>query len=99
MEDEDAQYERVLERLDSKPYSAVSDAFTVNSADVRFAIKLQLMESGVDFHVSRNGINKIDSLHQEFDPNYHEALFKMPTSEHPPDCVVQVISRGIHSQR
>lgn len=42
----------------------------------------------------RHGINKIKSLHEEFDPNYHEALFKQPTNEHPEDKVVQVISEG-----
>eukprot|EP00484_Ammonia_sp_Unknown_P004181 CAMPEP_0197075464 /NCGR_PEP_ID=MMETSP1384-20130603/211619_1 /TAXON_ID=29189 /ORGANISM="Ammonia sp." /LENGTH=240 /DNA_ID=CAMNT_0042514311 /DNA_START=1537 /DNA_END=2259 /DNA_ORIENTATION=+ len=42
----------------------------------------------------RHGINKIESLHQEFDPNFHEALFKQPTHEHPEDVVVSVISEG-----
>ena len=42
----------------------------------------------------RHGISKIDSLHQPFDPNYHEALFKMPSADHPEDTVVQVISEG-----
>merc|ERR1712130_565008 len=42
----------------------------------------------------RHGISKINSLHQTFDPNYHEALFKMPSTEHAEDTVVQVISEG-----
>ena len=42
----------------------------------------------------RHGINKVESLHQEFDPNIHEALFKQPTNEHPEDHVVQVVSEG-----
>eukprot|EP01084_Bolivina_argentea_P001553 2867_1 len=43
---------------------------------------------------SRHGITKIESLHTEFDPNFHEALFKQPTNEHPPDTVVQVVAEG-----
>jgi len=42
----------------------------------------------------RHDIKKIDSLKMEFDPNFHEALFKMPTDEFPPDHVCQVISEG-----
>merc|ERR1712154_732053 len=42
----------------------------------------------------RHGIKKIKALHEPFDPNYHEALFKMPSAEHPEDTVVQVISEG-----
>eukprot|EP01083_Nonionella_stella_P030178 82807_1 len=42
----------------------------------------------------RHGIKRIEALHQEFDPNFHEALFKMPSSEVPADHVVQVISEG-----
>eukprot|EP00486_Rosalina_sp_Unknown_P011877 CAMPEP_0201585598 /NCGR_PEP_ID=MMETSP0190_2-20130828/123785_1 /ASSEMBLY_ACC=CAM_ASM_000263 /TAXON_ID=37353 /ORGANISM="Rosalina sp." /LENGTH=291 /DNA_ID=CAMNT_0048031867 /DNA_START=32 /DNA_END=907 /DNA_ORIENTATION=+ len=42
----------------------------------------------------RHGITKMKSLHEEFDPNVHEALFKQPTNEHPEDHVVTVISEG-----
>eukprot|EP00483_Globobulimina_turgida_P004997 UN05007 len=42
----------------------------------------------------RHGIAKIEALNKEFDPNFHEALFKQPTDEHPPDHVVLVVSEG-----
>merc|ERR1712130_755173 len=42
----------------------------------------------------RHGICKIKSLHEEFDPDVHEALFKMPSADHPQDTVVQVVSEG-----
>ena len=42
----------------------------------------------------RHGIKKIESMNAEFDPNFHEALFKMPTNDFAPDTVCQVISEG-----
>jgi len=36
----------------------------------------------------------IDALHQPFDPNYHEALMQQPSSEFPPNTVLQVIRTG-----
>merc|ERR1712190_452609 len=42
----------------------------------------------------RHGIVKIKSLHEEFDTDYHEALFKIPSADHPADTVIQVISEG-----
>jgi len=42
----------------------------------------------------RHDIKRIESLNVEFDPNFHEALFKMPTDEFPPDTVCQVVSEG-----
>merc|ERR1712087_1032884 len=41
----------------------------------------------------RHDIKKMTALHEEFDPNFHEALFKMPSEEHPNDTV-QVVSEG-----
>ena len=42
----------------------------------------------------RHDIKRIASLNEEFDPNFHEALFKMPTDEFAPDTVCQVVSEG-----
>lgn len=42
----------------------------------------------------RHDIQRIESLNMEFDPNVHEALFKMPTDEFAPDTVCQVVSEG-----
>ena len=36
----------------------------------------------------------IEALGQPFDPNFHEALTQMPSAEHPPMTVVQVVEMG-----
>jgi molecular chaperone GrpE len=42
----------------------------------------------------RHGIRKVDTVGQKFDPNLHQALFEVPTAEHPPGTVVQEMQSG-----
>lgn len=43
---------------------------------------------------------QIECYGKEFDPNYHEALFQTPTSDHAENTVVQVVTQGymLHEQ-
>ncbi|MEE2705142.1 MAG: nucleotide exchange factor GrpE [Pseudomonadota bacterium] len=41
-----------------------------------------------------NGVNKIESLHEKFDPNIHQAIQKLETNEHEPGIVIEVIQDG-----
>ena len=40
------------------------------------------------------GLERIDALHQPFDPHVHEALLQTPNEEHPPNTVVEEVNRG-----
>jgi molecular chaperone GrpE len=42
----------------------------------------------------RYGIRRVNTVGHKFDPNLHQALFEMPTSEHPPGTVVQEMQSG-----
>ena len=42
----------------------------------------------------RYNIRKVETVGVKFDPNYHQALFEMPTSAHPPGTVVQEMQSG-----
>jgi len=42
----------------------------------------------------RHGIRKIEAVGQKFDPNYHQAMFEVPTSEKPPGTVMQELQAG-----
>jgi molecular chaperone GrpE len=42
----------------------------------------------------RHGIRKIEAVGQKFDPNFHQALFEVPTSEKPPGTVMQELQSG-----
>ena len=42
----------------------------------------------------RHGIKKINTVGHKFDPNFHQAIFEVPTSEKPPGIVMQEMQAG-----
>jgi molecular chaperone GrpE len=42
----------------------------------------------------RHGIRKLDTVGQKFDPNFHQAIYEVPTSEKPPGIVMQEMQAG-----
>ena len=42
----------------------------------------------------RHGIRKIETVGAKFDPNYHQAIYEVPTSEKPPGIVMQEMQAG-----
>jgi molecular chaperone GrpE len=44
--------------------------------------------------LERHGIRRIDAMGQKFDPHMHQAIFEVPTAEHPAGTIVQVMQNG-----
>jgi molecular chaperone GrpE len=44
--------------------------------------------------LERHGIRRIDAMGQKFDPHMHQAMFEVPTADHPAGTVVQVMQNG-----
>ncbi len=42
----------------------------------------------------RHNIRKLDTIGAKFDPNFHQAMFEVPTSEKPPGTVMQEVQAG-----
>jgi molecular chaperone GrpE len=42
----------------------------------------------------RHNIRRIETVGQKFDPNYHQAMFEVPTSEKAPGTVMQEVQAG-----
>lgn len=42
----------------------------------------------------RYNIRKVETVGAKFDPNFHQALFEMPTKDHPPGTVTQEMQSG-----
>lgn len=42
----------------------------------------------------RHNLRKLETVGEKFDPNFHQALFEVPTSEKPPGTVMQEIQSG-----
>lgn len=60
------------------------------------ALTLRQMQ---DF-LKKNGVEPIDSVGKEFDPNVHEAVMRVEDGEHPENTVVDEVQRGytMHSR-
>ncbi|CAO4839271.1 MAG: Protein GrpE [Holosporales bacterium] len=43
---------------------------------------------------ARHGIKKIDPDNKKFDPNLHQAMMEIPTDEHAPGQIVQILQHG-----
>ncbi|HEV3236717.1 MAG TPA: nucleotide exchange factor GrpE [Gemmataceae bacterium] len=44
--------------------------------------------------LKRHGITRIEALGQPFDPNLHQAVMQQPSSQQPPNTVLQVLEQG-----
>ncbi|HIS36502.1 TPA: nucleotide exchange factor GrpE [Candidatus Scatousia excrementigallinarum] len=44
--------------------------------------------------LTKLGLEMIEAENQDFDPNYHEAVMRTPTEEHPENTVISVLQKG-----
>ena len=42
----------------------------------------------------RHGIRRLEAVGVKFDPNFHQAMFEVPTNEKPPGTVMQELQPG-----
>jgi molecular chaperone GrpE len=76
--------------LDSVPAAALeSNEFVAKLVDGVGATERELIRI-----FEKNGLKRLDPAGQKFDPNFHEVLFEIPTSEVPAGAVAQVLEAG-----
>ena len=44
--------------------------------------------------LQKHGVQKLEPLGEALDPNFHEAMFEVPTDQAAPGTVVQVLEAG-----
>jgi molecular chaperone GrpE len=44
--------------------------------------------------LEKEGVTKIDAVGKPFDPNYHQAVMRVPSDEYENDVVVEVLQEG-----
>ena len=44
--------------------------------------------------LAKIGLEEIKAVGEEFDPNYHEAVMRTPTDEHPENVVITELQKG-----
>ena len=62
--------------------------------DAAFRIGVELVERDLLGAFEKHGIRRIVPMAERFDPNLHQAMFEVPTADHPPGTVVQVMQPG-----
>lgn len=60
----------------------------------KFLIGIEMTERELLNVFQRHNLRKMETVGQKFDPNFHQALFEVPTSEKPPGTVMQEIQSG-----
>jgi molecular chaperone GrpE len=60
----------------------------------KFLDGIELTERELLSVFQRHNIRKLETVGQKFDPNLHQAMFEVPTSEKPPGTVMQEIQSG-----
>lgn len=60
----------------------------------KFLDGIELTERELLSVFQRHNIRKIETIGQKFDPNFHQAMFEVPTSEKPPGTVMQEVQSG-----
>jgi molecular chaperone GrpE len=60
----------------------------------KFLDGIELTERELLSVFQRHNIRRLETVGQKFDPNYHQAMFEVPTSERPPGTVVQEVQAG-----
>jgi molecular chaperone GrpE len=44
--------------------------------------------------LDKTGVKTINPEGEKFDPNFHEAMFEIPSDDHEPGIIIQVIEHG-----
>ncbi|MCA0431667.1 MAG: nucleotide exchange factor GrpE [Proteobacteria bacterium] len=60
----------------------------------KFLEGIELTERELLSVFQRHHIRKLETVGQKFDPNFHQAMFEVPTAEKPPGTVMQEIQAG-----
>jgi molecular chaperone GrpE len=55
---------------------------------------LRMVAKQCDDALSKHGIKPIDAAGKPFDPNLHQAIQQLPSTEHPPMTVLNEVERG-----
>jgi molecular chaperone GrpE len=60
----------------------------------KFLDGIELTERELLSVFQRHNIRKLETVGQKFDPNFHQAMFEVPTAEKPPGTVMQEVQAG-----
>ncbi len=80
----------------SRALAAVPDGerAVIDDTMKKFLDGIEMTERELLNVFQRHNIRKLETVGQKFDPNLHQAMFEVPTSEKPPGTVMQEVQAG-----
>jgi molecular chaperone GrpE len=82
--------DNIQRAIDAVPKDAASHDPALKS----FLEGIEVTERELHKSMERHGIAKLNPEGEKFDPNYHQAMFEIPTSDMPSGMVMQVVQPG-----
>ncbi len=70
------------------------DRLAMDDKTQRFLEGIELTERELLSVFQRHNIRKLQPVGEKFDPNFHQAMFEVPTAEKPPGTVMQEVQSG-----
>lgn len=70
------------------------EAAPANEQSAPWVEGIELVHANLLKALTEHGLERIEALHQPFDPNLHEAMMQQASREHAPGTVLQEVAKG-----
>ena len=78
----------------SRALATFDDRDGLDDKTQKFIDGIEITERELLSVFQRHNIRKLETIGAKFDPNFHQAMFEVPTSEKPPGTVMQEVQAG-----
>lgn len=78
----------------SRALATFDDREGLDDKTQKFIDGIEITERELLSVFQRHNIRRLDTIGAKFDPNFHQAMFEVPTSEKPPGTVMQEVQAG-----
>ena len=85
----------LLDNIDRAIISFKNDEKLKNNNDLNKIIEgIEIVKKDLASNFKKNGIDEIECINKKFDPNYHQAMLELDSSDKEPGVVIQEMQKG-----
>ena len=74
--------------------SAPEEKSSLNEPVQSLLTGIELSWTEIQSVIEKHGVRRINPSGEKFDYNFHQAMFEVPTNDHPPGMVLEVVQHG-----
>jgi len=74
--------------------SAPEDKSSLDESVQSLLTGIELSWTEIQSAIEKHGVRQINPVGEKFDYNFHQAMFEVPTNDHPPGMVLEVVQHG-----